>query len=235
MYKFLVLLFLFVLGGCASLPQHELRVARESVAQAYAVGAPQLAPLEYRSASTALYDAEKYIHAGDYRQARQILPLAQAHARRAISRSLDEAARLRELEAAQAAERASLSIKTPVKKKPTRPAAPKVPDSSTAESPADKDLSPATPVLAPQYTVVGGENLWSIAAKEEVYADGLLWPLLYKANRDQIKDPRQIYPGQVLSIPRDLSAEAMDEAREKARRSDIFPVDIMLKPRELVE
>jgi len=110
-----------------------------------------------------------------------------------------------------------------------------VPDSSSAESPVDKDLSPITPVPAPQYTVVGGENLWSIAAKEEVYADGLLWPLLYKANRDQIKDPRQIYPGQVLSIPRDLSAEAMDEAREKARRSDIFPVDIMLRDRELVE
>lgn len=226
---------LFLLGGCASLPRQELQVARESVAQAYAVGAPQLAPLEYRSASTALSDAEKYIHDGDYRQARHILPLAHAHARRAISRSLDEAARLRELEAAQSVDKSSQPVNTPAKKKPSKPPAAKVSDSPTAGDVSGKDSTVMAPTLAPHYTVVGGENLWSIAAKGEVYADSLLWPLLYKANRDQIKDPRQIYPGQVLSIPRDLSAEQMDEAREKARRSDIFPVDIMLKDRGLVE
>jgi len=209
-------------------------MARESVAQAYAVGAPSLAPLEYRSASTALYDAEKYIHSGDYRQARHILPLAQAHARRAISKSLDEAARIREEEAAHAALQVSQAAKPPAKKKAVKPPAAKAVDLPVAEESA-KDSAKKEPSPALLYTVVGGENLWSISAKREVYADGLLWPLLYKANRDQIKDPRQIYPGQVLSIPRDLSVEAMDEARDKARKSDIFPVDIMLKSSDLVE
>jgi nucleoid-associated protein YgaU len=31
--------------------------------------------------------------------------------------------------------------------------------------------------------------------------DPTLWPLLYRANRDQIKDPSLLYPGQRLTIP----------------------------------
>ncbi|MBE0597892.1 MAG: LysM peptidoglycan-binding domain-containing protein, partial [Desulfuromonadales bacterium] len=77
------------------------------------------------------------------------------------------------------------------------------------------------------YQVGADETLWAISARREVYGDPLLWPLLYQANRDQIKDPRQIYPGQVLSIPRDTSSREREEAREKARRSDIFPVETL--------
>jgi hypothetical protein len=52
----------------------------------------------------------------------------------------------------------------------------------------------------------------------------MLWPLLYQANRDQIKDPRQIFPGQTLSVRRDMTEKELEEARQKARESDIFPV-----------
>jgi nucleoid-associated protein YgaU len=78
------------------------------------------------------------------------------------------------------------------------------------------------------YLVRGGETLWTIAARREIYADALLWPAIYKSNRDQIKDPRQIYPGQKLSIPRNLTEIEKLEAREKARRSKIFPVEGLL-------
>ena len=44
-----------------------------------------------------------------------------------------------------------------------------------------------------------GETLWSIA--ENVIGDATLWPALYQANRDQIKDPALVYPGQKLEIP----------------------------------
>lgn len=81
------------------------------------------------------------------------------------------------------------------------------------------------------HTVTEGETLWSIAARRDIYGDALLWPLLYKANRDQIKDPRQIYPGQVLSIPRDVSEAEKEESRQKARASDVFPLDQLLKNR----
>ena len=44
-----------------------------------------------------------------------------------------------------------------------------------------------------------GESLASIARRE--FGDPALWPLLYRANRDRIKDPERIYPGQQISIP----------------------------------
>ena len=74
------------------------------------------------------------------------------------------------------------------------------------------------------YEVGEGETLWTIANQSVVYGDSLLWPLLYQANRDQIKDPRQVYPGQILNIRRDLSAQDIEDARKRALESDIFPV-----------
>jgi nucleoid-associated protein YgaU len=98
-------------------------------------------------------------------------------------------------------------------------------------SPAEP--SPATTAIATQqlpatphpstYIVNEGETLWLIAARNEIYADPLLWPLLYKANRDQIKDPAHIFPGQQLNIPRNLSDAEYEKARDTARNSDLFP------------
>ena len=62
----------------------------------------------------------------------------------------------------------------------------------------------AVPVRAAEtieHTVESGESLWSIAGQADVYADPYLWPVIYKFNRDQIKDPGHIYPNQVLQIP----------------------------------
>ncbi len=80
---------------------------------------------------------------------------------------------------------------------------------------------PAT-VRSNQYTVEPGENLYAIAAKSSTYDDGLLWPLIYKSNRDQIKDPEQIFPGQLLTISHKHSELEKETARETARKSGIF-------------
>jgi len=53
------------------------------------------------------------------------------------------------------------------------------------------------------YTVKKGESLWDIAGYPEIYGNPLLWPRIYEANRDKIKNPNLIYPGQVLVIPRE--------------------------------
>ena len=50
-----------------------------------------------------------------------------------------------------------------------------------------------------RYTVVSGDSLSKIAKRE--YGDAQKWRQIYEANREQIKDPDLIYPGQVLSIP----------------------------------
>ncbi|MEA1973524.1 MAG: LysM peptidoglycan-binding domain-containing protein [Candidatus Cloacimonadota bacterium] len=57
--------------------------------------------------------------------------------------------------------------------------------------------------LPHSWKVYNGEFLWKIASYPEVYGNGTLWPKIYRANKDQIKDPNLIYPNQKLTIPRD--------------------------------
>lgn len=68
------------------------------------------------------------------------------------------------------------------------------------------------------YTVKRGETLPQIAARTEIYNEASLWPLIYRANRDQVRDPYQLWPGQVLKIPRVYSREEAVEARRQAGR-----------------
>lgn len=51
------------------------------------------------------------------------------------------------------------------------------------------------------YTVVKGDHLWGIAKKSEHYGNPFAWPVIYQANRDQIKNPDLIYPDQNFKIP----------------------------------
>ena len=70
--------------------------------------------------------------------------------------------------------------------------------------------------LVTSHTVKRGESLPQISALPEVYADSMLWPLIYRANRDQIRNPGNLWPGQTLRIPRNLSREDIQEARRYA-------------------
>jgi nucleoid-associated protein YgaU len=49
------------------------------------------------------------------------------------------------------------------------------------------------------YTVVAGDSLSKIAKRE--FGDANKWHAIYDANRDKIKDPDLIHPGQVLTLP----------------------------------
>ena len=71
--------------------------------------------------------------------------------------------------------------------------APKAPAQPTATSPA------ATPAAPRTYTVVAGDSLSKIAKK--LYGDGNKWKKIFEANRDTVKNPDLIHPGQVLKIP----------------------------------
>jgi LysM repeat protein len=51
------------------------------------------------------------------------------------------------------------------------------------------------------YTVERGDNLFNIAKKESVYDDPYMWPRIYRANKEDIKDPDMIFPEQILAVP----------------------------------
>ena len=217
------LFFLIVaafLSSCAKPPHQELEAAEYMVGRAYAMQAMEFAPTEYQSAKTALADARKSIQEAEYSEARDSLEFSLKHARRA-------AVLTKEIQAKRAKEETQRVLE---EEKARQIAISKTQEEVVRDIPVSSP--PPKPVTKPQpkiepatsYNVGEGETLWTISAHPQVYHEGLLWPLLYQANRDQIKDPRQIFPGQTLSIRRDMTQDELDEARQKARESDIFPV-----------
>jgi nucleoid-associated protein YgaU len=74
----------------------------------------------------------------------------------------------------------------------------------------------AAAAVTKHYIVKRGDNLWAIAGRGRVYGDPFAWPLLYKANRDQIQDPDRIFPKQDLSYRTGVSSEDLRLARATA-------------------
>ena len=64
-----------------------------------------------------------------------------------------------------------------------------------------------------------GESLWSIAALDRIYGDGLLWPLLYDANRDAISNWNVVKTGLILEVPKAGDEAARDEVRRRAYKT----------------
>jgi nucleoid-associated protein YgaU len=90
-------------------------------------------------------------------------------------------------------------------------------DCMTAQDLGNKAGIAAAQRRPTSYTVARGDSLWRISGKEIIYANSLMWPLIYKANRDKIRDPDLIYPQQVFAIPRNYSKEEADTAVRRAR------------------
>lgn len=62
----------------------------------------------------------------------------------------------------------------------------------------DMVLNVSVDASAPEtYEVKSGDNLSKIASKYS----GISWKDIFEANRDILKDPDKIFPGQVLKIP----------------------------------
>ncbi|OUS08509.1 hypothetical protein A9Q96_03435 [Rhodobacterales bacterium 52_120_T64] len=74
---------------------------------------------------------------------------------------------------------------------------------SRVESPFQReypeDVREAKAANDTTYTVQPGNSLWLIATGR--YGDGMQYHQIFSANKDQIRDPDLIYPGQVFAIP----------------------------------
>jgi nucleoid-associated protein YgaU len=71
---------------------------------------------------------------------------------------------------------------------------------SGGSSTATAAPQPTSPIGSGRtYVVVKGDSLSKIAQRE--YGDANKWRAIHEANKDLIKDPDLIYPGQELKIP----------------------------------
>ena len=81
------------------------------------------------------------------------------------------------------------------------------------------------PAVQPErYRVQRGDTLWGISGREQIYNDPFMWPLIYKANSQQIRDPDLIFPRQIFVIPRDYTPEEAAAAIQRARQRGAWRV-----------
>jgi nucleoid-associated protein YgaU len=67
------------------------------------------------------------------------------------------------------------------------------------EVPFQRDRLPEGSLADGRIVVQPGNNLWRLA--RAAYGRGVRYTVIYEANREQIRDPNLIYPGQVFSLP----------------------------------
>jgi len=184
------LLSLGLITGCASTDEvSEAALAEQAISEAKTANAEaKAANYEWRDTGKIITQAEEKLAAGDYEAAIALANKAKAQAETAVAQAAEENQKFLNANAAAAS--------------------------------ASSDSSSARGAMAGRvssYSVVRGDNLWNISGKDEVYADPYQWPLIYKTNRDKIKDADLIQPGQVLDIDQNASASEIDAAVNHAK------------------
>lgn len=98
--------------------------------------------------------------------------------------------------------------KVKVKKAKTQPKKNQKEEKKTSSLVKEKQVTVTVPkdttrinnmVTEDTYTVKQGDCLWNIAKK--LLGDGSKWRSIYDLNKDKVKNPDLIYPGQVFKIP----------------------------------
>ncbi len=110
---------------------------------------------------------------------------------------------------------------------PETPPAPEPTAEPTPEPtavPTQEAAAPPPPAENPcnKYIVVRGDTLWDISGSGSGYHDNFQWPLIFKANRDQIVDPDLIYPKQEFCIRQDFTLPEIKKARKDASDTPVY-------------
>ena len=178
-----------LLSSCHK-PTAELQQAEAALAKAKAAGAQDKASSQYSSAESKLAEAKKLIDQGQYKKAKQLLEEATQQAKMAEQTAI-AANQPKPVVSATKTEEASAMGKT--------------------ETKMTQEIKGAD-----HHVVVKGECLWKISGYKQVYNDPFQWPVIYQANKDQIKNPDRIKPKQDFKISRDATDEELKAARKKA-------------------
>jgi nucleoid-associated protein YgaU len=176
-----------ILGCATAPPTQEMSDARQSVEAAQNIGAEQHAPAAMGSAQQLLDKAQTDIQAGEFEQAQKEAIAASEAARMALAIS----------QARQVEQQTDMPATKPPVETVEKSAPPQKPEPS-------------------YYTVIHADNLWNIAAKNSIYGDPLLWPLILRANADRINHADLIYPGLTLTIEPAPSIADKEAAKQHA-------------------
>ncbi|MBI1922541.1 MAG: LysM peptidoglycan-binding domain-containing protein [Geobacter sp.] len=211
----LLILLLPVFWGCAARVPKGMTESRAILEQTRTKGDDKILPAEYRSIEETVIMAEVLLKDGDDDEAERLFLLAWSKGMLLRKKLEEEKARVHaEKLLREEAERLKAEQKRLAEiEEQKRLAEEKLREEEKKRREREKEKTERERPLPPYYTVKRGETLPQIAARHEVYNDQTLWPLIYRANRDQIRDPRFISPGQVLRIPRNVSREDIAEAR----------------------
>lgn len=148
------------------------------------------------------FQKAEMLHSEIIREKRRITAEKQKRAAEKQQRLAELAAKAEEEQLMRAAAEAELRLRALESKE----------SAEVLKSEQKKVKEPASSLPA-FYTVRRGETLPQISARSEIYNDSTLWPIIYRANRDQIRDPKRLWPGQVFTIPRNFSRDEAVEAR----------------------
>lgn len=87
-----------------------------------------------------------------------------------------------------------------------------------------------------RYIVLPGDTLWDLSAK--FLAQPWRWPELWRMNRDQVRNPHRIYPGDVLVLERDATGTPrlrLQSARLRPRvHAEALPEEIPSIPPNVI-
>ncbi len=106
----------------------------------------------------------------------------------------------------------------PAEEQPASPPAAEAPAEVPEAAPATADTAAPAPPKQGRVVIQPGNNLWHIS--RVLYGSGAKYTMLYEANKDQIRDPDRIYPGQVFKTP-DVAPKA--ETIDPKRRDPLKP------------
>ena len=225
----IIALALGVASGCATTPQEPTVAPQTATAASQMIADAKAAVAEakalnwiWRDTEKFLADAEKAAADGDHDTALKLATKARNEAQMAVNQYYLEKAKfmMGKLEGAS-----GLSAE--------QSATLRAASAAIANAEGRKAYDLLTGLTAElrgsmmQYTVVKGDSLWRISGRADVYNNPYQWPLIYKTNRDQIKDADLIYPGQRFNVDKNPSAAEVNAAVNHARTRGAWAIGVV--------